>query len=115
MSHIHALNVVHRDIKAPNILLTASKTCRLGDFGAAAFSEASDHHTVGSLTNCAPEALPSLGGRTAATAYKARPVDMRAVGVTVYELNVRKPPFRGTTLAEILRKIRLGAGDADFF
>lgn len=35
VSHLHSLNVVHRDLKADNVLLTASKDVKLGDFGLA--------------------------------------------------------------------------------
>ena len=35
VAHLHSFNVVHRDLKADNVLLTASEDVKLGDFGLA--------------------------------------------------------------------------------
>ena len=35
VAHLHSCNVVHRDLKADNVLLTASEDVKLGDFGLA--------------------------------------------------------------------------------
>lgn len=74
MAHIHHCGVVHRDIKAPNILLTEA---HLADFGSASWSAPDEWHQdiAGSLTHLAPEALPLASAlRQSAQFYKARPV-----------------------------------------
>ena len=98
VAHIHHCGVVHRDIKAPNILLTEARTVRLADFGSASWSAPDEWHQdiAGSLTNLVPEALPHASAlRQSAQLYKARPVDVWATAVTFYECVVGRPPFRG--------------------
>jgi serine/threonine protein kinase len=39
IEYMHMCNTVHRDIKPENVCLSAEDTCRLIDFGHAAFSQ----------------------------------------------------------------------------
>ena len=111
VAHIHRCGVIHRDIKAPNVLLTDARSIRLGDFGSACWSAQDDWHQdiAGSLTNLAPEALPFPPAlRQSAQMYKGRPVDVWAVAITFYELVVGLPPFRGSTLPRLFEAIKRG-------
>lgn len=55
----HDLGIVHRDIKPPNLLLTADGRVRVGDFGVARFEQelrlTRNNMTVGTLAYMAPE------------------------------------------------------------
>ena len=111
VAHIHHCGVAHRDIKAPNILLTEARTVRLADFGSASWSAPDEWHqdVAGSLTNLAPEALPLASAlRQSAQLYKARPVDVWATAVTFYECVVGRPPFRGSSLKRLFDAIKRG-------
>ena len=86
-------------------------TLRLADFGSACRSGPNEFHQdfVGSLTNLAPEALPSVPGeRQSAQIYQGRPVDVWAAAITFYEVVAGVPPFRGSSFAKLLQAIQQG-------
>ena len=36
LRYLHNIKIIHRDVRSPNVLLTADDTCKLGDFGISA-------------------------------------------------------------------------------
>jgi serine/threonine protein kinase len=94
LKYAHQMGVIHRDIKPSNILLTATGTVKVADFGLARLVDNSvgseqlkvsvhgmtqGFHLMGSLDYQAPETL-ILG---AAVDERA---DLYAVGVTIYQM-----------------------------
>lgn len=82
ISHLHGQRVVHRDLKAANILLTADhRTAILSDFGNACREEDSVIHGgenhVGTLRYAAPEALYAFAS------FKS---DVYSLGMVLWEL-----------------------------
>jgi eukaryotic-like serine/threonine-protein kinase len=93
LSYAHRRGVIHRDIKPSNILVTASGTVKVADFGIARIVEedgAGDGEAgevVGSARYMAPE---QLMGRDATPR-----TDVYSVGVLLYHCLTGRPPFSG--------------------
>ncbi|XP_055956740.1 uncharacterized protein LOC126821892 isoform X2 [Patella vulgata] len=90
LSYLHKNDIVHRDIKAANILRDTQGNVKLGDFGASKRLEklrsASGLKTyVGTPYWMAPEVIKSEG--------YGRKADIWSVGCTIVEMFSTKPPF----------------------
>jgi predicted Ser/Thr protein kinase len=87
----HAAGIVHRDVKAQNILVGADGRPRVTDFGVARVPDAEQRTETGAIvgtgTYIAPE--QAQGERVSGAA------DVYALGVVLYELVVGTPPFDG--------------------
>lgn len=81
LAHLHALSVVHRDVKARNVLLDSAGRARLIDFGSAA--EVGSPRTAGSTT--AAHRYSDAGTVSAAD-------DVFAFSVLLYELMAGRLP-----------------------
>ena len=98
----HSRDVVHRDVKPGNVLLTSSGQAKVADFGIArAMSSADGELTqtgsvMGTATYFSPEQAQGL------------PVDARAdlysLGVVLYEMVTGRAPFTGDTPLAIAYK-----------
>lgn len=92
--YAHGHGVVHRDVKASNILLTDDGRALLTDFGVAqALDDPSlthTGHTVGTPAYMAPEQA------TGAQAIDGR-ADLYSLGVVLYQMVTGRVPFEGTT------------------
>lgn len=86
LNYLHEQGVVHRDVKAANVLITKDGDIKLADFGVAT-KVSSQHHTVVGTPNwMAPETV--LGGDGLCTAS-----DIWSLGATIIELFTTKPPY----------------------
>ncbi|XP_019699822.1 neither inactivation nor afterpotential protein C isoform X2 [Harpegnathos saltator] len=93
--HLHEHNVVHRDIRGSNIILTKEGEVKLIDFGLSKLmkSEQEKRRTcLGSPSWMAPEVVASKGNRTD-DGYDSR-IDVWAIGITAIELADGKAPFQ---------------------
>lgn len=94
---IHGAGIIHRDIKAGNILFDANGSAQLTDFGLAKGSNFSTltrpGTVVGSVDYLAPERIRGAPADSA--------TDIYALGVVVYESLAGKPPFGGKSLFEV--------------
>lgn len=93
----HKAGVVHRDIKPGNVLLSASGTIKVADFGIAKATGADpdpnlpDLTTVGHMVGTAKYLAPE---QVSGADVDAR-ADVYAMGAVLYEMLCGKPPFEG--------------------
>ncbi|NEO72629.1 serine/threonine-protein kinase [Moorena sp. SIO3H5] len=104
LAHAHANNVIHRDIKLSNILVTGDHQNRrfvLVDFGISRMAEGIQtiKRVAGTYYYMAPE---QLRGRPCEQS------DLWALGVCAYSLLTGIKPFEGDTQQDLSKKILLG-------
>lgn len=101
LDYAHRRGVIHRDIKPTNILLTAERDVKLGDFGIAqrVLDDTSNvHGLMGSPRYMSPEQVQDLplNGQT----------DIYSLGVVMYELLTGQPPFASSSLPALFNSIQ---------
>jgi serine/threonine protein kinase/DNA-binding response OmpR family regulator len=104
-SHGHALEIVHRDVSPPNILISYTGDVKLTDFG---ISKASIkmHQTIsgalkGKLLYMSPEQARGEGTIDCRS-------DLYSVGVVLFELLTSKKLFLDTSEMGVLKKVQNG-------
>eukprot|EP00040_Diaphanoeca_grandis_P018683 m.98270 g.98270 ORF g.98270 m.98270 type:complete len:460 (-) comp27047_c0_seq1:501-1880(-) len=98
----HSIDIIHRDLKLENLLLTKDKVLKLGDFGLAALVDNDSKCTgvVGSPIYVAPEVIKE-------EPY-GKAIDMWSCGVILYVILSGTMPFQGDNNDEIFAKIKSG-------
>jgi eukaryotic-like serine/threonine-protein kinase len=97
LAHAHAEQIVHRDVKPANVLISRRGRVKVGDLGIARLAEGTpDGGTatiVGTPRYMAPEQASGLPVTPATDLYSA--------GIVLYEMLAGQPPFGGDSAVEI--------------
>lgn len=89
LRYAHSQNVVHRDIKSQNVLIDKENVARLSDFGIAKIFS-SVRLTMTGVTVGTPEYMSPEQAEGEGVDYKT---DIYSLGVVIYEMLVKRPPF----------------------
>lgn len=94
----HSHNIVHRDVKPQNIIISTDGKVKVTDFGIAraASSNTISSNVMGSVHYSSPEQV--RGG------YSDAKSDIYSLGVTIYEMVTGRIPFDGDTTVAIAIK-----------
>ncbi|XP_018017402.1 serine/threonine-protein kinase NIM1-like [Hyalella azteca] len=105
VSYLHALSIVHRDIKAENVFITRRLRVKLGDLG---FSTRISEPDQPLTTFCGspPYAAPELYKDAS---YAGPGVDVWALGILLFFILTAEMPFRANTVSALKRHILAGA------
>ena len=103
LEYCHKNNVVHRDLKIENILISQTGNIKIIDFGLSNLYDPSGHLGTfcGSLYFAAPELLN-------AKVYTGPEVDVWSFGVVLYVLVCGKVPFDDQSMPALHAKIKRG-------
>ena len=117
LSYLHSNNIIHRDLKLENILISDTEYVALTgeeyldikiiDFGNAEHYDKkfSNKNLVGSSYYIAPEILKKIAGKKS---------DLWSAGVILYMLIVGYPPFYGESDKKILLNVKKGVYDKNY-
>lgn len=106
LAGIHALGIVHRDVKPTNVLIRRDGLVKLGDFGIARFADAPSTHATAELglgtgAYMSPEQVLSgpVDGRS----------DLYSAAIVLYEMLTGRTPFASDRGEFLVRKDQVEA------
>lgn len=112
LAYAHAQDIVHRDVKPHNLLLDQSGVIKVTDLGLARLNHDSDSAAARAELTMAGGVIGTVDYMPPEQALDSTRLDHRAdiysLGCTLHYLLTGRPPYRGSTIMEILLKHRDG-------
>ncbi len=106
LAAIHALRIVHRDVKPSNVLVRRDGLVKLGDFGIVRFADAP-------LSAATRELSPGTGEYMSPEQVLSQPVDARSdlysAAIVLYEMLTGRTPFSGGRPEFLVRRDQVDA------
>lgn len=97
---LHSKNIIYRDLKPENLLISEDGFLKLTDFGFAKIVETRTFTLCGTPEYLAPEILLNQG--------HGKPVDWWTLGILIYEMNAGIDPFTDDDPMNIYQNILKG-------
>ncbi|KAL8703455.1 MAG: hypothetical protein Q9201_003360 [Fulgogasparrea decipioides] len=118
---IHAAGIIHRDVKAANVMIHEKGSLQLIDFGVAGLLQTSKDKRstiIGTPHWMAPEMSSQLVNQGPSTLDYATEVDVWAYGCTLFEVATGNPPYHraepGRKLTMMLKRSAPTLNEKDF-
>ncbi|MFH1874827.1 MAG: serine/threonine-protein kinase [Pseudomonadota bacterium] len=108
-AHGKSLNIVHRDISPPNVLLSWNGEVKVADFGIAKGA----HRTYETAVAQAKGKYSYMSPEQAKGEAVDQTTDLYAVGILLYELLTGKRLFDGPSDLEVIEKVKKGCPNLD--
>ncbi|XP_030365901.1 serine/threonine-protein kinase 10-like [Strigops habroptila] len=105
LQYLHGCSIIHRDIKAGNILLTLDGDIKLADFGVSAKNSSTVQRRVSFIGTpywMAPEVVQCEMSKESPYGYEA---DIWSLGITLIEMAEMEPPYHELNPLRVLLKI----------
>ena len=103
LQYLHSKNILHRDLKSPNVLIDESNNIKLTDFNLSKYMDATMQSSSVAAMNprwLAPELLDGVPASAES--------DIFSLGVVLWELLTMQVPWEGANPWVIVEKIRKG-------
>ncbi|MFO1094879.1 MAG: serine/threonine-protein kinase [Planctomycetaceae bacterium] len=107
LKHAHELNMIHRDIKPDNILITKRGAVKVSDLGLAKAIDDDMSMTQSGTGLGTPHYMPPEQARNAK--YVDHRSDVYALGGTLYHFLTGQTPFKGDTIVELITNKERGS------
>lgn len=103
LEYLHLNNIIHRDLKADNLLLEVDGTCKISDFGISKrsndiYANNANMSMQGTIFWMAPEVIDSM-----AEGYSAK-IDIWSLGCVVLEMFAGKRPWSNEAAISVIYK-----------